>query len=193
VRPTLLPVVLPVAIFSFLGGVCLGKSRRGLSMLPPERSSPLPGVPRLAWEKFVAIMVVAPKAHRSKRGRLGYFGMDARRLADLELVRNPRKVRLGGEDGVWAGDWVAPLTEDGFLGSAEAQLEAFNRSCRRLASKAAPHVGEVVDGRRASLSGLLAVGHLAGEEGIAGWTLDPAVRKRFEATTARFAEANGIF
>lgn len=162
-------------------------------MLPPERPSPLPGVPRLAWEKFVAVMVVAPKRTRSARGRLGYFGLDARRLADLELVRNPRKTRMGAEDGVWTGEWVAPLTEDGFLGSAEAQLEAFARSCRRLAAKAAPHVGKVVDGRKATLSGLLAAGHLAGEEGLGSFVSDPAVRKRFGATSDNFVRANGIF
>lgn len=187
----MLPLV-PVAVFSFLGGLCLGKSRRGLSMLPRE-SSPLPGVPRASWERFLAVMVVAPKTSKTSRGRLGYFGTDARRLADVSFITNPRKCRVGGEDGVWTGEWVAPLTEQKFLDSAEAQLEAFARSNRRMASKAAPHVGRVVDGRRASLSGLLAVGHLAGEEGIAGWVNDPAVRRRFAATTGNFEKANGIF
>jgi len=188
----LLPV-LPVAVFSFLGGLCLGRSRRGLSMLPPEKASPLPGVPMAAWERFLAVMVVAPKTCRTRRGRLGYFGTDARRLADVSFVERPRKCRVGGEEGVWTGDWVAPLTEEKFLGSAEAQLEAFARSNRRMVAKAAPHVGRIVDGKRASMSGLLAVGHLAGEDGIAGWVSDPAVRQRFTATTKNFERANGIF
>jgi len=54
-------VVIPVAIFSFLGGAAFGRSRKGLSMLPPQRMAPLPGIPALAWEKFVTLMVVSPR------------------------------------------------------------------------------------------------------------------------------------
>jgi hypothetical protein len=54
-------------------------------------------------------------------------------------------------------------------------------------------VGKVVDGQPCSLSGLLGVGHLAGEAGVAGWVADPAVRERFRATTQTFHRTNGIF
>lgn len=186
-------VAVPAAVFAFLAGASLGRRRHVLSMLPPDEGSPLPGVPARAWVRFVRVMVVAPRAHRSPRGRLGMFGMDARRLADVSFMRSPRKVRLGGEDGVWAGEWVSPLTEGDFLASEAAQHEAFARSARRLAERAAPHVGKVIGGRRASLSGLIAAGHLAGEEGLAGWVADPSVRRKFEATTRNFERANGIF
>lgn len=185
-------VTIPVAVFSFLTGAYLGRRRQPLSMLPPDRS-PLPGVPALAWARFVRVMAVSPRDYRSPRGRLGTFGLDARRLADVSFMTSPRKVRVGGEDGVWAGEWVSPLDEEKFLGSEEVQHEAFARSARRLAAKVAPLVGKTVDGKRSSLSGLIAVGHLAGEGGVAGWVADPAVRKKFTATTQSFTRANGIF
>jgi len=167
--------LIPVTIFSFLGGIVLGKSRKGMSMLPPDRASPLPGVSRGAWSRFVTLMVVAPKTACS-RGRMGYFGLDARRLADVGFMSGARKTTVGGQSGVWAGEWVAPLSTEKFLASAPAQYEAFSRSMRRMVPAVAPMVGVVVDGRRASLSGLLGVSHLAGTRGVVSWASDPAVR-----------------
>ena len=188
-----LAAIVPAAVLSFLGGLAIGNSRRGLSMLPPEKPSPLPGVPLASWERFVSIMVVAPKKLVTPRGRMGYFGLDARRLADVGFMREPRKVVVGGETGVWSGTWVPPLSEGAFLGSAPAQYEALARSMRGLAGKVAPMVGTKVDGRAASLSGLLGVAHLAGSGGAVSWARDPATRARFQATTANFERANGLF
>ena len=193
-KSTMCPLALiPISIFSFLGGAVVGRSRKGLSMLPPERSTPLPGVPALAWEKFVTLMVVSPRNAVTPRGRMGLFGLDARRLSDVGFMTNPRKVVLGAETGVWSGEWKAPLDQQKFLDSAGAQYEAFSRSMRRLATRVSPAVGTVIDGSRASLSGLLAAGHLAGEQGISGWVTDPEVRQKFRATTANYVKANGIF
>lgn len=162
-------------------------------MLPPPKPSALPEVPRLAWERFVTVMIVAPKGKVTSRRRFGMFGMDSRRLADVGFMAKPRKVTVGGEVGVWSGEWQPPLDEKKFLASTGAQYEAFARSMRALVPKVAPHVGRVVDGVPATLSGLLAVGHLAGSEGVAGWVADPAARMKFRATTANFEGANGIF
>lgn len=188
-----LAALVPTAVFSFLGGIALGKSRRGLSMLPPERRSPLPGVPLRAWERFVAIMVVGPRDARGPRGRMGYFGLDARRLADVGFMRSARKATVGGEPGTWTGEWVDPLSESSFLGSAPAQYEAFGRSMRDLAGRVTPLVGRVLEDERASLSGLLGAAHLAGRAGVAAWAADPEARKKFRATTARYHLANKIF
>jgi hypothetical protein len=185
--------LIPSAVFSFLLGAALTSSRKGLSMLPPERRSPLPGVPALAWEKFVATMVILPRTAVTPRGRMGYFGLDARRLSDVGFMRDPHKVSVCGESGVWAGEWVAPLSQERFLESSPAQYEAFSRSMRELVPDASPHVGKVVDGSRASLSGLLAVGHLAGRSGISSWVKDPSARERFKATTENFRRSNQIF
>lgn len=186
-------LLVPAAVFSFLGGIALGKSRRGLSMLPPGRGSPLPGVPLAAWERFVTVMVVAPRGHRGPRGRMGYFGLDARRLADVGFMRRPRKTEVGGESGVWAGEWAPPLSEGAYLGSAAAQYEALSRSMRDLSGHVAPLVGRSLEGERASLSGLLGAAHLAGRAGVLSWAGDPEARKKFRGTTASYHRTNGIF
>ncbi len=187
------PLLIPVGIFGFLGGAVLGKSRRGLSMLPPERRSPIRGVSPARWERFVSVMVVAPKSTLTPRGRWGMFGMDARRLADVGFMTSPRKTSVGAETGVWSGEWVEPLSASKFLSSSPAQYEAFTRSMRRMSPTLAGLVGSPVDGVRASLSGLLAAGHLAGETGVSSWVADPRVREKFKSTTANFERANGIF
>lgn len=186
-------LLIPVGVFGFLGGAAFGTSRKGLSMLPPEKVSPLRGVPIRSWEKFVTVMVVAPKKTITPRGRWGMFGMDARRLADIGFMTSPRKTTIGGVPGIWSGEWVSPLSGEQFLASTPAQYEAFARSMRRMASKVSGLVGLPAGSRRCSLSGLLAVGHLAGEDGVKSWVVDPAVREKFRATTANFARANGIF
>jgi hypothetical protein len=187
------PILLvPVGIFAFLGGAAFGRSRRGLSMTP-RTTSPLPGVPLLSWERFVTVMAVSPPRNVTPRRRMGMFGMDARRLADVGFMQEARKASVGGEQGVWVGKWHPPLTSEKFLASTPAQYEAFTRSSRLLAPRVQGLVGRVVDGQPCSLSGLLGVGHLAGEAGVAGWVADPGVRKRFRATTQAFHRTNGIF
>lgn len=189
----MLPLALiPVGIFAFLGGAAFGRSRRGLSMTPRD-TSPIKGVPLLSWERFVTVMAVSPPSRVTPRRRLGMFGMDARRLADVGFMEGARKESVGGEQGVWVGRWRAPLTTEKFLASTPAQYEAFSRSSRLLADKVRGLVGKVVDGRPCSLSGLLGVGHLAGESGVAGWVSDPRVRERFRATTQAFHRTNGLF
>jgi hypothetical protein len=121
------------------------------------------------------------------------FGMDARRLGDVGFMSRPRKTTIGGETGVWVGDWVAPLSTKKFLNSTPAQYEAFRRSVERMAPKLGSFVGKVVDNKQCSLSGLLGVGHLAGEAGVESWVRDESVRKRFKGTTANFNRCNGIF
>jgi len=182
-------LLLPATVFGFLGGASLGVSRRGLSMLKP---SPLPGVPMVRWARLVAVVARRPRDY-SQRGRWGCFGLDARRLADVGFMTSARKAVVDGAAGTWAGEWVPPMTSEKFLASVPAQHEAFARSMRKMAAAAAPHVGRMVDGERASLSGLLAAGHLAGEEGLAGWVTDPRVRQKFGNTTKLFKEANSIF
>jgi hypothetical protein len=186
-------LLLPASAFSFLAGVALGRSRRGLSMLPPDRGSPLPGVPLSRWEKFVAVMVVRPKTYASPRRRLGLFGLDARRLCDVGFMTSPRKVTVGAETGVWSGEWVAPLDEQKFLASTPAQYEAFARSMRKMVPKVAPHVGKKIEGKVATLSGLLGAAHLAGEAGVEGWARDPGTRQKFTATTTNYHACCGIF
>ena len=185
--------LIPFGILSFLGGAAFGRSRKGLSMIPAPKGGPLPGIPLVKWERFVTVMAVAPKRHRTPRCRLGTFGLDARRLSDVGFMVSPRKSTVGGEAGVWIGEWKRPLTTEKFLDSMPAQYTAFKRSMARMAPKVAGFVGADVDGAKCSLSGLLGVGHLAGEAGVKSWVESPDVRKRFKSTTANFAKTNGIF
>jgi hypothetical protein len=162
-------------------------------MIGPKKGSPLDGVPLHSWERFVTVMAVAPKSQVTPRYRLGTFGLDARRLADVGFMVSPRKSVLGGETGVWIGDWKAPLTTEKFLGSIPAQYTAFKRSMKQLIPNVSGFVGTEVDGVKCSLSGLLGVGHLAGEEGVKTWVANPSIRQRFKATTTNFTKTNGIF
>lgn len=185
--------LVPVGVFAFLGGTALGRSRRGLSMAR-RTTGPLPGVPLHSWERFVMVMATAPRRRVTPRYRLGTFGMDARRLCDVGFMSAPRKVAVGGAaGGAWVGEWRAPLDTGKFLASTPAQYEAFRRSVVRMAPRVGDLVGTMVDGTKCTLSGLLGVGHLAGEEGVRGWVRDPAVRARFRATTNNFSRTNGIF
>lgn len=185
--------LIPVGIFSFLLGAVLGKSRKGLSMLKPGEEGPIRGVPLLSWQRFISIMAIAPKERRTPRYRLGAFALDARRLSDVGFMEKPRKVTVGSETGVWTGEWKPPLTTDRFLQSMPAQYEAFKRSMTTMAPKVGSFVGVDIDGTPATLSGLLGVGHLAGEAGVESWVINPETRKKFKATTINFTRTNGIF
>ncbi len=184
--------LLPVGAFAFLGGAALFTNRKGLSMLP-KSDGPIEGVPIVCWQRFVAAMVVAPKNTVSSRGRTGMFGMDARRLCDVGFMDKAKKSTVAGETGVWVGEWKKPVTTEKFLASTPLQYEAFKRSMTRMAPKVQGLVGRTVDGTRATLSGLLGVGHLAGEEGARSWVEEPKIRARFAATTKNFHRCNGIF
>jgi hypothetical protein len=184
-------LVLPAAIGGFLTGISLlAPSREGLTMLP---RSPIKGVILIRWTRFVTRMARHPRNYASPRGRYGMFGMDMRRLSDVGYATNPRKTTKDGEQGIWVGDWKEPLTESVYLSKSPTQYEAFKRSMVAMVPKAEQFIGVMVDGASCSLSGLLGVGHHAGENGIESWVKDPTARERFKATTQTFNHVNGLF
>jgi hypothetical protein len=124
---------------------------------------------------------------------MGTFGLDARRLSDVGFMTKPKKTTIGSETGVWTGEWKAPLTSEKFLESTPAQYEAFKRSMKIMSPKVGAFIGSDIDGVKATLSGLLGVGHLAGEAGVESWVKSPEIRRKFKATTANFNRANHIF
>lgn len=154
-----------------------------------EPRAPINGVPFHAWEKFVSVMVLAPKTHVSPRNRLGTFQMDPKRLKDIGAIKEVKKNELGA----WEGKWSSGLTQSDFLGSLPLQYATFVRSVRAMAPKVSGLVGSEVDGKKASLSGLLGVGHIAGEVGVFGWVSSADERRRFGRTTEMFDKTNGIF
>jgi hypothetical protein len=180
-------LLVPASFLSFLVGAAFMRRKEG------DHKAPLSGVPFLSWERFVAVMVMAPKDHVSKKGKLGTFQMDARRLKDIGAMKTAVKGFKNGEPGVWMGEWSEPLTETAFLGSMPLQYAAFVRSMRAAAPKVSGYVGVEVDGLPCSLSGLLGVSHAAGEAGVKSWVSDPKTRTRFAGTTELFRRANKIF
>ena len=172
-----------VVVPSLVVGYFIGRARAARS-----RPSHMPGVPQDAWEKYVAASRVQGTGDTSPKGRLGAFAMDPRRLEDMGLVVSARKTKDGS--GAWECEWADGLTGDDFLGNLPLQYATFVRSTKAMAPKVSRHVGTVVDGQKCSLSGLLGVGHVAGEGAVDGW-VDGA--KRFPATTLKFKATNGIF
>ena len=183
-------VILPIGLIGFLTGLSLGTGRKGLSMLP---KSPLPGIAQGAWLRYTIIMARRPRNWQSPRGQLGTFDMDARRLADVKLMEAPRKATIGRETGVWTGEWKAPLSEAIYLKSLPLQYVSFTRSMTAMVPKVNKFVGAKVDGKVCTLSGLLGVGHLAGESGVESWVKDAKVREKFKKTTDTFNLVNGVF
>ena len=147
----------------------------------------------MSWTRFVRTMARHPRSYDGPRGRMGAFGMDARRLADVGLCTAPKKATVGSETGVWTAAWKKPLSKEGYLRSLPVQYFGFKRSMQLMVPKVAGFVGADVDEKRCTLSGLLGVSHLAGQAGVASWVRDANVRKKFAKTTETFNLTNGIF
>jgi hypothetical protein len=178
---------IPVALLGYLLG------RKAAEKKSTSKSgalgAPLDDVTLGAWEQFVAQMAWAPKERVGLKKKLGAFQIDARKLADVGAMTRAWK----GSDGSWTGDWSPGLTESAFLGSMPLQYAVFVRSMRAAAPKVSPLVGAKIDGKVASLSGLLGVSHVAGERGVSSFVKDADVRARFPATSEVFSRTNGIF
>ena len=186
----MLPIVIGSALLGFVAGRI---SKQDRARAAAATSSPIAGIDISGWENFVAKMAVADKGHVGKKGKLGTFQMDARRLADVGAMTKAWKGQRGPEQGAWIGQWRQGLTEPGFLGSMPLQYAVFVRSMRAAAPKVSPLVGIAVDGKVATLSGLLGVSHVAGERSVEGFLRDPTVRSRFPSTVEVFSRTNGIF
>jgi len=177
-------LAIPAALVGYLiGRRAAGRKAESMS------GSPLDAVTLGAWEKFVAEMAKSGKAEKGRKGKMGAFQMDARRLADVGAMKKAWKT----PEGSWTGEWSAGLTETAFLGSMPLQYAVFVRSMRAAAPKVSPLVGREVEGKKASLSGLLGVSHVAGERGVLSFVEDADVRRKFPATSEAFKRTNGIF
>ena len=157
--------------------------------------SPWKDVPSAAWTKFVKAMGDRKTKDVDPRYRLGIFGIGARRLVDLGIMKNPKKTTWKDQKGVWLAEWLPPHSEEKFLSSPEAQYRSFMASMidyrrsinQQFADKPAP---KPVSGKRVSLSGLLAVAHHAGMGGLGKWL---SGERRVPATTKAFESAAEIF
>ena len=168
-----------------------GANTAGEVATPP--GSPLPGISADAWRRFVQALKGTSLGARSVSGRLGLFSIHLRRLAELGYVQAVHRTPAG----MLAAEWVEPLTEAAFLSNLRLQYGAFVESVSGLAEEIARRytsaVGRLVDGRPASLSGLLAVAHRLGIGGLEAWLASESERARQRIATTAFERANGIF
>lgn len=159
---------------------------------------PLPGVGQGPWNAFVRLLMGSDPKAISPAYQLGLFKFGMRRLVDLGLAHNPHKRDYHGRQ-VWDAEWAPALSPgpDKFLEDASLQYKTFARSMlalgHQIAAQAHELVGSVLDGRPVTLSGLLAVAHQAGFQGMHQWASDPKVRASFKQTTDLFHRANGLF
>jgi hypothetical protein len=159
---------------------------------------------REQWAAFCAALAGDRAVTSEARGRVGRYAISLKRLQDLGLVTGVQRARQENDTkddrGTWTGKW-RPGAREKFLGSPEIQERALARSIadysRRIqAGPAARAIGRVVDEdgkKKITMSGLLAVAHVAGERGLLSWLRDPAERRKFPQTLALFHKANGIF
>lgn len=183
-----------VAGYPKLGEALLTKAQKA-----PDKSaatkgpeSPWKEVSDADWRAFLKAMAVAKSNTVAQRGNVGIFQMPVRRLSDYGLMRNPRKT---GPDGVWTADWT--IDKARFLSDPALQYKVFEKSMAQyralILERYRAAIGTSFEGKPATLSGLLAVAHLAGAEGLAKWLKNDPPRTKFKATTAAYARANGIF
>jgi hypothetical protein len=163
-------------------------------------SSPIDGVDDRGWVAFVSAMKTGKPQTITPSYALGMFGFGARRLADYGLMDNPRQTEYHGNT-VWSGEWAEPWDLETFLSDAGAQYVLFEND---LAAKAQyileteaegkQIIGKLIEGRPATLSGLLAVAFKTTEKSFNHW-LDASheERMKFPATMQLFEKANGIF
>lgn len=156
-------------------------------------SSPLAGVPDKAWTKFVVAMRGDTKVGEvSDSNDLGMFKMRPRRLADLGMIKNHRRVHDPKTDKqIWVGEFTKGSPKD-FLRSPALQYQTFVGSMTdyvqgmKNGSVPTPEGGRPKD---MSLSGALAVLHRCGPKGMRTWNDG----ERFESTQELYDRVNGIF
>lgn len=147
--------------------------------------SPLPDVPDESWAKFVDAMATQPVTAVSPSNAIGAFELTPRRLSDLGLLTDLRRMRSRRSKRlIWVGKFVDPRFGEQLKTSLSLQYSVFADSMKKYASQITS--GEVKKPSDLSLSGALALAHRAGPKG-----LDSAIR--FEDTQKVIARANGIF
>ena len=157
--------------------------------------SPIPEASDQQWARFVRLMQAGDVAAVTPSGQLGIFQTRLKRLQDLGLARDVR--RVNGDGGArWTAAFRPPLTLARLLADPLIQYRIFVASMRRYRSQIlAEHraaIGTVIEGKPATLSGLLAVAHHAGPA-LASWLASADDRRRFAKTTAAYGRSTGVF
>jgi hypothetical protein len=166
---------------------------------PPSASfsyrSPIREASDEQWARFVRLMQTGDLAAVTPGGQVGVFQTRVKRLQDLGLARDVR--RAVGEGGArWTATFKPPLTLARLLSDPLLQYRIFAASMRRYRSEILERhrdaLGKDLEGKPATLSGLLAVAHHAGPA-LASWLTNPEDRRRFQKTTAAYGHTTGVF
>lgn len=149
------------------------------------------------WAKFARALATGKPDKLEPRGKLGIFGLGARRLEKLGVMTDVHKVTGDGKP-FYMGRFVAPLTLAKFLDSPKLQYKVFCQSMKDYRkqlhkSKLDKELGKEIDGEPLTLSGLLGLSSAAGIKGAKSWLKNPADRERFPHTTETFLKTNGLF
>lgn len=162
--------------------------------------SPFKAIAADAWNAYVAGSRGTDPKQITPAYFLGLYGLGMRRLVDLGLASNPKKVMRNGRE-VWDADWAEALKPgpDKFLADVDMQYKAFAKMTsddwkKILATPdLAKAVGTEIDGTKATMSGLLAVAKMAGVAGLKEWLSSADARAKHASTTAQFKKLNAIF
>jgi hypothetical protein len=170
-----------------------GKPRRPA---PLKFRSPIPEASDEQWARFVRLMQVGDVAAVTPTGQVGIFQTRLKRLEDLGLVRGVRRVQHAGAAPSWSATFRPPLTLARLLSDPLLQYRIFVVSMKRYRDEVlARHrdaIGKEIEGKPATLSGLMAVSQHAGPA-LGSWLASEADRKRFKQTTAAYGRTTGVF
>jgi hypothetical protein len=157
--------------------------------------SPLPEASDEQWARFVRLMQTGDVAAVTPTGQVGLFQTRLKRLEDLGLARDVRRVAVDG-GARWMATFRAPLSLQRLLSDPLLQYRIFAASMRRYRDEILSHdrgaLGRQLEGRRVTLSGLLAVAHHAGPA-LASWLANAQDRQRFARTTSAYQATTEVF
>lgn len=169
-----------------------GRVRRAA---PINLRSPLPEASDDQWARFVRLMQVGDVAAVTPTGQVGVFQTRLKRLEDLGLARDVRRASRDGSPR-WSATFKPPLTLARLLADPLLQYRIFVVSMKRYRDEVlARHrdaIGKEIEGKPATLSGLMAVSQHAGPA-LGSWIANEADRRRFQQTTAAYNRTTGVF
>lgn len=157
--------------------------------------SPIPEASDEQWARFVRLMQTGDVAAVTPTGQVGVFQTRLKRLEDLGLAHDVRRVQGDGTAN-WTATFRPPLTLARLLSDPLLQYRIFVLSMKRYRDEVlARHrgaIGTEIEGKAATLSGLMAVSQHAGPA-LASWLASEADRQRFKQTTAAYGRTTGVF
>jgi len=158
--------------------------------------SPLAEASDEQWARFVRLMQTGDVAAVTPTGQIGIFQTRLKRLEDLGLASGVRRVHRPGSAPSWTATFRPPLTLARILSDPLLQYRIFVVSMKRYRDEVLRQhrdaIGKVIEGKPATLSGLIAVSQHAGPA-LGSWLTNEADRRRFKQTTAAYGLTTGVF